>query len=220
MTAFIYLKIAIAIIMAILPFFISVVIKDSSSKHGVISALRKVANEYSPTIAAFFDRIRRFFSKLHRGMRIRKSCRRFYIYIFTITLILVQAIDNIASMMATAFINSSDDIIRARCIYKPLISSRTALTICLIFTLLMFFYRLADTLLTDIHTNKKLFFYIGGMAMFICISSTEYFILAEVLFLLLCFAYFYCEQEELPEPQKKEPLNADFTKSQNSVLAA
>lgn len=220
MTIFLYLKIALAMIMALLPFVIAAVIKDSTNEHGVIHTLKKFANEYSPTIARFFGKINNFFSKLHRGMRTRKSCRRFYVYIFTIVLIFVQAIDNIASMVATAYINSSFDIIVARSIYKQLVSSRTALAICMIFTLLMFFYRLANTLLTDIHTNEKLFFYIGGIAMFICISSAEYFILAEVLFLLLFFSYFYCEQESSSAPRKQQPIKTEFNRSQDSLLAA
>lgn len=207
MNLFINIKIALAIFLSVLPFLCAFFIKQQ--KDGRFSSLEFFLSAHTPRMVRMARRLGRFLRNLHRGMRTRTTCRKFFVSLLTIFLIFLQCIDSWASTAAETMIKCGEDYRTAFFAYHSLVSSRLALFLCLVCTLILFSYRAANTLLTDLCCNKKMYFLTGGVAMFILVYSTAFFVFAEMLYVLLISAYLYCEQTG-DDPRNKMPLTTLF----------
>lgn len=202
----IYLKTAVAIIISLIPFCYAFLIKPRQKVSDDYRSFAALAKAKTPMLLRLPKRLIAFLRKLHRGMRTRTSCRRFFVSVMTIMLLVIQAVDSWASTAAMTLINTSADYHAACASYGAFLSSRLALFFSFIFTLMLFNYRLADTLLTDLHKSRKFYCFTGVLALLILMTSSEYFILAEMLFLILICAYFYCQQTTNEDPKNRRPI--------------
>lgn len=200
------MKTAIAIILSLIPFCYVFFIKPKQKDCEEFKSMAALTKAKTPWLLRLPKRLLAFLRKLHRGMKTRTSCRRFFVSVMTIVLLVIQAVDSWASTTAMTLINASTDYDTAYIKYGAYLSSRAALFFCFLFTLMLFSYRLSDTLLTDLHNNRRFYCFTGVLAMFIMMTSSEYFILAEMLFFILICAYFYCEQTTHEDPKNRMPI--------------
>lgn len=228
----IYLKILLALVLTIIPFWYAYYVRPRQDKPGIWRNGFTFLAAKLPAIGRVLNALANFVRKLHEGMRRSTSCRKFYILIFLLTIITYQYIDfhaaNNAFEMAKNMVQKSGDkpipaIINYRAAtdpFTPFLTHPFATVIAAFIGLIFFFYEPANRLLNLLHQSRGIYSCVGLVCLFLLLSTANYFIVAETLFIFLIAAYFYPKKISDNYPGGKKAIPEDENKQQTIRLAA
>lgn len=232
----IYLKILLALVLTVIPFWYAYYVRPKKDKPGIWRNGFTFIAAKMPAIGRVFFSIGNFFIKLHNGMRRSNSCRKFYILLFLMTVITYQYVDFHATSNALEAIKNLSSAPLAdghetslpkaikttteTSAYTPFLTHPFATVLSACIGLVLFFYNPANKLLNLLHISRGIFSCTGLFIMFILLSRTAYFILAETLFLFLVAAYFYPAKIADNFPGRRKTLAEEEQKQKTLKLAA
>ena len=218
-----YVKLFLAVMLAAMPFYYAYQLRPKQraqpEKYNIFAFLtggmRKLAS------------CKKFLSKkmvrMNEGMKKFDSFRKFFTLVLLLMMIVVLFVDYHAATKAMTFLKDAMSHgfshEKALTIYGSFMTEPKATIIASLICPVFFSYRTADKLLTALHTNKILFCWTGYTATIILIYSVRYFIIPEILLMVMLAAYIYPPKQgnELPKGKKN---HYEICKNQEVKIAA
>lgn len=212
-------KFILMFILAILPFLFTTHVKGKSNLATTVATwlpwMKKAAQKAARTVRWIYE-----------GMKRSDSFRKFFRMMLIITLLVYtwtefQTTEEYQEKISSLAVgDSSGNACAERIIYLNMIPDQYTLAACLLLTLSLFLDRWSDRLLTEIHSAKKLQ---GLMAVFILMitamsamqEQTHFFILAEVIYIILAASWAYPDKVGRSDPKGRKPIPADQKESQD-----
>lgn len=206
----IWLKIFLAVILTTIPFAYHIYVaprKDKSSKWRNIFTL---LSDKFPQVKLFFKMIVEILREFHNGMKNFDSFRKFFILLLLLIMLAYQFVDfTVSNDMAKQVIEDSvdkDAILSFYNSYNAFVTAPFATISSAIISLIFFSYRITNIILSKLHTEKKAFFIYGLLIMVLLFSIPRYFILVEILYIILIAAYFYPIKNGNTSPQYRRTI--------------
>lgn len=143
-------------------------------------------------------------------MKKNDKFRRFFSLVTLLLMIVVQFIDfstatSIAGMLQEAS-RDNQQTAQTIAVYGALMTRPHATVLAACLSLALFSYQVADWVLTRLHNKRKLFFSVALLTLTVLFASPRYFIVAEVLEMVLLAALVYPNQILAQDPKGRRPI--------------
>ena len=173
----------------------------------------------------FFRKFLYVLQKLHDGMKRSRLYRKFYTLIILIVMIGYVYVDASAAQCAEKI---AGDIVKESAEHgavlaadliavKTYMTSPVTLGLSFILAMSFFSYRHADRLLLKVHFSRYGF---KTLAILAILTAWHFFILAEIIFIILIAAFFYPQKEFESQPKGRKPLPKLLARKKTSKTAA
>lgn len=221
MSIFLYLKIILALLLSALPFVASYLIRQEiHRKNG--KTFPSFVGKSLPFLKRLHIRLVLVFHRFYFGMRTSYNFRRFFHYIVLFVLLIFTFVDHNASLYVTSLVNENslnDAVMYAEkqnvfhvgpgAFYIPLFCYQQHVFATLwsdMILVILFFYKTTDRMLTLLHNDKASFVTLAFFVFLIIFFLPRFFILAEVVTIVLSAAYIYPNMR--PGATQKGGINA------------
>lgn len=205
-----YLKLIIAVLLSLVPFIYEAYVRPKQNTSPEWRNAFTALGTHLPRLKAVKDALMNTLHNLYQGMKKSDNFRKFFTLIIMLIMIAIQFVDfSVSTSIADIINDTSRDTEKTSSlvnIYGPLMTRPTATILAFAITLTMFSYSIADCLLTALHNHKKFFVFTANIVLLILLSSPRYFVVAEVLAILLIAALIYPNKIINDDPQKKKPI--------------
>lgn len=204
----IVLKIILMTLLAVLPFLFSRCVKGKGTLSSMVIKGIPLAGKAAHKAAVFAKR-------LHEGMKRFDSFRKFFHMMLIILMLALTYTDFAATDEAARRITemAQDDptYLTRRADLQAFMSHPFILMGCLVLNLSLFSYRWADRLLTRLHQSRELQVILAVTCLLIsavsALNDMRYFILTEVLYLLVIMSWAYPDRIGSPGPKGRKPID-------------
>ena len=231
----IYLKILLAFLLSAVPFLYVSYIKPrqetSPRWRNMFATIGSLGINRLPQYKAFKTACSKFLCRLYEGMKKSDNFRKFFTLVTLLLMIAVQFIDFSASteiareIKAVAESNSMStagavsDVNQVIAVYGSLMSRPHATVLAACLSMLLFAYGPANWLLTRLHNSRRVFFLAALVTLFFLFVSTRYFIVAEIMEMMLMAALIYPDKITSPDPKGRKgvPYEKDITLLKNAA---
>ena len=226
----IYLKIILAFLLSAVPFLYVSFIKprqETSSRYrNMFATIGSLGINRLPQYKAVKTACTKFLHRLYEGMKRSDNFRKFFTLITLLLMIAVQFIDFSASteiargIKAVAVNNSKNtaetisQVNQVIAAYGSLMSKPHATVLAACLSLLLFAFGPANWLLTRLHNSKKIFFFTALVTLFFLFVSPRYFIVGEIMEMMLLAALIYPNKMSSPDPKGRKGIPVE----QNRIL--
>ena len=194
---YIYLKIALAALLCMLPFIYSFILRPMQQQSPVWRNSLTALAHYLPRMAGWMKRgvskIRRF----HEGLRRNITCRRMFAALVLSTLLIYQFVDAKASAAAVMTLLDGDGKDR---LLTMMLSTNKASLAAFFMTPLLVSFRISDPLLSRLHCSPRMTCCTALAAIFLSAVSLHWLILTESILII-------CQAARLYPPLEK-PLSS------------
>ena len=193
-----------------LPFvFASYIRSKTKSSHGR-RGFFSVLGTQMPRLKAVKNAVVKFFHRLYDGMRRSDNFRKFFTLIILLLMIGVQFVDYSASQEVARLSQehqvSAENGASFIHVYAPLMSRPHAIFIAAFLSLSFFFFRVADSVLTILHNERRIFHFFALLTLIILFASPRYIIIVEVMEMILMAAMIYPNKMSTPEPRGRKNI--------------
>ncbi|MBQ9362410.1 MAG: hypothetical protein IJT97_03205 [Bacteroidaceae bacterium] len=206
----IYLKLILACLLSAVPFFYASYIRPKKDSSSVWRNMFTAIGTQMPRLRAVKIAVVNFIHKLYEGMKRSDNFRKFFSLIVLLLMIAVQFVDFSASTAVARMVQdtTTDTAETANIIniYGPLMTRPHATILAASISLTLFSYISANWILTRLHNRKKFFLIVANLALLVLLSSPRYFIVAEILELLLMAALIYPDKITQQEPKGRKRI--------------
>lgn len=214
----IYLKLILAFLLSAVPFLYVLFIKPKRETSSVWRNMFTVIGSQLPRLKAVKTACSRFFHRLYEGMKRSDNFRKFFSLITLLLMIAVQFIDFSASTeiaRGIREISQSDaetygeiekQLSHTIAIYGPLMTKPHATVLAACLSLSLFAYSSANWLLTKLRNSRRIFFFTALITLFFLFASPRYFIVAEVMEMMLMAAVIYPNKIASPDPKGRKGI--------------
>lgn len=189
---YLYLKIALAVILSAMPFIFVGLVKPKAKKSRWknIFTLTKINSQW---VANVTEKIRKFIVRIYEAMKHSDNARKFFIMILIITMILFQWIDSEAAHTAVRkIVLPNGQIIKSTSVVTglfPFLTSPIITVLAMLYTLFMFKYKWANALLVKIKKSIKLTIFLCILIIIsMIVGKGRFFLAGELIFLTIAWA--------------------------------
>ncbi len=208
----IYLKLILALLLSALPFFYVSYVRPKEKTSPVWRNLFTALATQMPRLRAVKKIIGRFLHRIGEGMKKSDNFRKFFSLVTLLLMVVVQFVDFSASQDVAQGIrelNGSAEQTKFIAAYGSLMTRPHASVLAACLSLMLFSYKAADWLLTRLHNRKKFFLAIALLTLVILFASPRYFIVAEVLHMMLLAALVYPNRTSVDDPKGRKRIPKD-----------
>ena len=221
----IYLKIILAFLLSAVPFLYVTLIKPKRETSSVWRNMFTAIGSQLPRLKAVKTACSKFLHRLYEGMKRSDNFRKFFTLITLLLMIAVQFIDFSASIeiaRGIREISQSDAetygeietrIAHTIAVYGSLMSKPHATVLAACLSMTLFVFGSANWLLTRLHNSRKFFFFIALVTLIILFTSPRYFIVVEIMEMMLMAALIYPNKIATPDPKGRK----DIPNGQNKI---
>lgn len=214
----IYLKIILAFLLSAVPFLYVTLIKPKRETSSVWRNIFTAIGSQLPRLKAVKTACSKFLHRLYEGMKRSDNFRKFFTLITLLLMIAVQFIDFSASTeiaRGIREISQSDAetygeietrIAHTIAVYGSLMSKPHATVSAACLSLTLFVFGSANWLLTRLHNSRKFFFFIALVTLIILFTSPRYFIVVEIMEMMLMAALIYPNKIATPDPKGRKAI--------------
>lgn len=206
----IYLKLILAFLLSVLPFFYVSYIRPKEKTSPVWRNMFTALGTQIPHLKAAKRVVENFFHRLYDGMKRSDNFRKFFLLIILLQMIAVQFVDYSASMDATTMIqdvsHDSHQTAQIIAIYGLFITPPYASILAACISLTFFFYADGDIFLTILHNKQRCFFGMALLTIIILFASPRYLIITEMLEMMLMTALVYPNKMLKQDPKGRKPI--------------
>lgn len=210
----IYLKIFLALLLAILPFVYANYLRNAKKEGAQKSTLYTFIFNHASKIIWAWTKVKNFFHRLYEGMKRSDSFRRFFTLVLLLILIAYQFVDfhvaaNVAHMALPYVEKSADknvEHIAEISAYLPYLTRPHATILAATFAMLFFLHRLGNIILNRLHESRRIFFLTALGCLCILLMAPRFFILAETIDIVLMAAYIYPKKRHQIPPKGGMPI--------------
>ena len=214
----IYLKIIMAFLISAVPFLYVTLIKPKRETSSVWRNMFTAIGSQLPRLKAVKTACSKFLHRLYEGMKRSDNFRKFFTLITLLLMIAVQFIDFSASTeiaRSIREISQSDAetygeietrIAHTIAVYGSLMSKPHATVLAACLSLTLFVFGSANWLLTRLHNSRKFFFFIALVTLIILFTSPRYFIVVEIMEMMLMAALIYPNKIATPDPKGRKGI--------------
>lgn len=214
----IYLKIIIAFLLSAVPFLYVTLIKPKRETSSVWRNMFTAIGSLLPRLKAVKTACSKFLHRLYEGMKRSDNFRKFFTLITLLLMIAVQFIDFSASTeiaRGIREISQSDAetygkietrIAHTIAVYGSLMSKPHATVLAACLSLTLFVFGSANWLLTRLHNSRKFFFFIALVTLIILFTSPRYFIVVEIMEMMLMAALIYPNKIATSDPKGRKGI--------------
>lgn len=214
----IYLKLILAFLLSAVPFLYVSFVKPKRETSTVWRNMFTAIGSQLPRLKAVKTACSRFFHRLYEGMKRSDNFRKFFSLITLLLMIAVQFIDFSASTEIARGIkevaeNSDGNVAETAkhvnhivAIYGPLMTKPHATVLAACLSLSLFAYSSANWLLTKLHNSRRILFFTALITLFFLFASPRYFIVAEVMEMMLMAAIIYPNKIASPDPKGRKGI--------------
>ena len=209
-------KFILMVLLAVLPVLFTSHVKGRSSLPSIVAS-------WVPSLKKVASKAARLATWLHEGMKRSDNFRKFFRMILIIVLLLYTwtefaATDAAADEIEQMSINATWDCGR-RIILLGMMADPRIILVCLMLNLSLFSDRWSNRMLTELHGSRHLQGMTAVAVLMICVISAwqtmEYFILAEVLYIILAASWAYPEKVGVSDPKGRKRLPEEETSKQS-----
>lgn len=201
----IYLKLILAVVLSALPFIYRYYIRPKEKSSPIWRNMCTALGTQMPRLMKAEKAIAKFFRRIYYGMKKSDSFRKFFTLVTLLLMIAVQFVDFSASATIAKMTQevSHDSVQTARTIavYGAMMTRPQASVLAACLSLTLFSYQAANWLLTRLHNRRKLFFSVALLTLIVLFASPRYFIVAEVLEMMLLAALVYPNKIPTQKPK-------------------
>lgn len=207
----IYLKLILALVLSALPFFYVSYIRPKEKTSPVWRNMFTAIGTQLPHLTKVKNAIGKFLHRLYDGMKKSDNFRKFFSLIILLLMIAVQFVDFSASTSIARMTQESTLISQQTAkiiaIYGPMMTRPHATVLAACLSLTFFSYSVADWFLTRLHNKQRFFFGVALITLIILFATPRYFIVAEILEMILLAALIYPNKisEQRPKGRKTIP---------------
>lgn len=217
----IYLKIIMAFLLSAVPFLYVTLIKPKQETSSVWRNMFTAIGSQLPRLKAVKTACSKFLHRLYEGMKRSDNFRKFFTLITLLLMIAVQFIDFSASTeiaRGIREISQSDAetygeietrIAHTIAVYGSLMSKPHATVLAACLSLTLFVFGSANWLLTRLHNSRKFFFFIALVTLIILFTSPRYFIVVEIMEMMLMAALIYPNKIATPDPKGRKGVPSE-----------
>jgi len=218
----IYLKLIQAFLLSAVPFLYVSFIKPrqetSPRWRNLFATIGSLGINKLPQYKAVKTACSQFLHRLYEGMKRSDNFRKFFTLITLLLMIAVQFIDFSASTEIAhgikAITESSSkntvetisDVNQVIAVYGSLMSKPHATVLAACLSLLLFAYGPANWLLTRLHNSRRIFFFAALVTLFFLFVSPRYFIIGEIMEMMLMAALIYPNRIASPDPKGRKSI--------------
>ena len=211
----IYLKIILAFLLSAVPFLYVTLIKPKRETSSVWRNMFTAIGSQLPRLKAVKTACSKFLHRLYEGMKRSDNFRKFFTLITLLLMIAVQFIDFSASIeiaRGIREISQSDAgeietrIAHTIAVYGSLMSKPHATVLAACLSMTLFVFGSANWLLTRLHNSRKFFFFIALVTLIILFTSPRYFIVVEIMEMMLMAALIYPNKIATPDPKGRKGI--------------
>ena len=214
----IYLKIILAFLLSAVPFLYVTLIKPKRETSSVWRNMFTAIGSQLPRLKAVKTACSKFLHRLYEGMKRSDNFRKFFTLITLLLMIAVQFIDFSASIeiaRGIREISQSDAetygeietrIAHTIAVYGSLMSKPHATVLAACLSMTLFVFGSANWLLTRLHNSRKFFFFIALVTLIILFTSPRYFIVVEIMEMMLMAALIYPNKIATPDTKGRKGI--------------
>lgn len=203
------LKLTLAFVLTMIPFVFHYWIKPKSKDSPKWENSISILENYMPSMRRKKRIVYAWIMRIYRKMKFSRNARKFFTYILIVSMLILQVVDFQASKYAQERLEESTSLKvekegngSSSCIMMKRKASTTmlrshitpfwAFNLCLIVTIAIFSFRLADRTLTKIH-NVRWIKWIMGIAILLLIVASlgRLLLVAEISYLILIAGLIY-----------------------------
>ncbi len=222
----IYLKLILACVLSAIPFLYASYVKPRRKTSKVWRNMYTAIGAMMPHLKIVRQACVKFLHRLYDGMKRSDNFRKFFTLVVLLLMIGVQFVDYTASVDIAQLINdaakgdggstlqATSQASQAITVYGSLMSKPHATLLAAAISLTLFAYSIADRLLTRLHNSQKLFFFIGGCTMLVLQAAPRFFIVAEMMEMLLLSAMVYPNKSGEQQGGKRKPVPVSHEEKQ------
>lgn len=203
------LKLIVAFVLTMIPFVFHYWIKPKSKESPKWKNSISILENNMPYIRRKKRVVYAWLMRIYRKMKFSRNARKFFTYILIVSMLIVQVVDFQASKYAQEQLQESTSINAEKgcqssspCMMMRRKASATmlrshitpfwAFNLCLVVTLALFSFRLADMILTNIHNVRWVKWAMGcAIILLIVVSLGRLLLVAEVSYLILIAGLIY-----------------------------
>ena len=214
----IYLKLILAFLLSAIPFLYVSLIKPKRETSSVWRNMFTAIGSQLPHLKAVKTACSKFLHRLYEGMKRSDNFRKFFTLITLLLMIAVQFIDFSASteiargIKAVAESSSKStsetisDVNQVIAVYGSLMSKPHATVLAACLSMLLFAFGPANWLLTRLHNSRRIFFFAALVTLFFLFVSPRYFIVGEIMEMMLMAALIYPNKITSPDPKGRKGI--------------
>ena len=218
-----YPKITLILILSALPFLYAHYIRPKQESSSKWRNMFAAIGSHFPNLRNLKTAVINLLVTFYRGMKKSDNFRKFFTLVILLVMIASQFVDFTASSAiaerARECQGNSLRTLHVASVYSPLMSRPYATAMAAVMSLLFFSYKASDKLLTALHRYNKLFLFVAILVMLIIFISPRYFIVAEMLFIILMAAWIYPEKTVEQDPKGRKPIPDEKQKEQIKMAA-
>ena len=206
----IYLKLTIAFFLAALPFFYAHYVRPRSQESKKWRSLMTVINTYVPQLKVLKDAVVNLLEKFGEGLKKSENFRKFFTLVILLFILIFQFIDfntshDVAMKVQQAIDNhtATPEYIRTSMTF---VSNPNAIMIATFGCFSLFWFKVADRILTVLHNNQNLFLGVALLTLILLFMSPTFLILSETLEVLLMAAMIYPNKIQQTEPKGRKQI--------------
>ncbi len=214
----IYLKIILAFLLSAIPFLYVSFVKPKRETSKVWRNMFTAIGSQLPRLKAVKTTCAKFMHRLYEGMKRSDNFRKFFTLITLLLMIAVQFVDysssvEVARMIRDAANEGAETAAKAAAytshviaVYGSLMSKPHATLLAACLSLILFVFKAGDWLLTRLHNSRKIFFTVAMMTLIILFTSPRFFIVVEVLEMMLMAALIYPNKVVPQDPKGRKGI--------------
>lgn len=205
----IYIKLFLALLLVVLPFLFAY-LRPKEDSTSIWRNFFTLIGSRLPMLRKIGQKILNILKRFYNGMKRFDSFRRFFTLIVVMVMLLYQFIDFSASTLIASMIQGSSGDARTLNIiinqYGPMMTSPQATLLAAFITLPFFFFGTTDKLMTKVRDKKKLYFFSGVITLVFILASPRYYIVGELLTIILLAVSVYPKKEYPETPKGRKGL--------------
>ena len=192
------LKLFLGIVLSMVPFMFGVYMKNKANRPTIWSKIYPDLIKLTPFLIRFGRWLEKRLLRFYDGMKRFDSFRKFYTLIVMMVMLLYQYVDfnaafSIAEMIQAHPADSKETMLVIQQ-YGALMTNPFASFVASVPVMAFFSFKAANWILNELHSFIKVYYFAGLVVFAILLYSTRFFVVTEVIFILLIASYFYPEK--------------------------
>lgn len=217
----IYFKLILAALLSAIPFLYVSLIKPKRETSSVWRNMFTAVGSQWPRLKAVKTACSQLLRRLYEGMKRNDNFRKFFTLITLLLMIAVQFIDfsatteiarGIKAVSVSSSKNSAETVSEVNqviAVYGPLMSKPHATVLAACLSMLLFAFGPANWLLTRLHNSRRVFFCAALVTLFFLFFSPRYFIVGEIMEIILMVALIYPNKITSPDPKGRDGISVE-----------